>query len=81
MVVRVLHDQGREPPGWRGEVGRPAPGAQLRREHVQARNRVPHLGGVAISSDRHGFSLTRRTLRNIGQLPYSAANGRDVLTR
>src|SRR5215470_12706967 len=35
-VVRVLHEQGRQSPRRRGDVGAPATGVHLRRQHVQA---------------------------------------------
>src|SRR5215471_12002306 len=45
-VVWVLHEQGRQSPRRRGDVGAPATRVHLRRQHVQAGDAVPRLAGV-----------------------------------
>jgi hypothetical protein len=43
-ILWVLHEQGRQPPRRRGDIGAPATGVHLRRQRVQAGDAVPRAG-------------------------------------
>jgi hypothetical protein len=48
-VLRVLHEQGRQPPRRRSDVGAPATGVHLRRQRVQAGDAIAHRAGGAVA--------------------------------
>jgi len=66
-----------------GQVGRPAAAAHLRREHVQARNRVPHRSwrpGSPTGRSRSGWCSHRRRSRRTSRTS-SRNSGRDAARR